>query len=369
MLFSELNLNSDLMSGIHDVGYEQMTDVQVQVIPHILNGRDVLAKAKTGTGKTAAFGIPLIEKLLQTTATKKVRGLVVAPTRELAIQIGENFEQYATHTNLTVGVMYGGVTPKRHIKVVKREPDIIVSTPGRILDFVTQGLVDLSDLQFFVLDEADQLLDESMLHIVRKIIALLPNKRQNLLFSATMPKHILKVANSFMKNYEKIVVADSAVEDVEIKQYVSYVEEVHKTEMLLKWLKETEYESVMIFVRTKKKADKLSKVINVANIRNKAIHGDKSQSERQKSLALFKDKEIKILVTTDVAARGIDIDQLSHVINFNIPNVAETYIHRIGRTGRAGKSGIALSLCSTEERDDLKNIEVLQQKKIEEMSY
>ncbi len=369
MTFTDLQIHPDIMKAIEEANYEKPTSIQEQAIPVLLNGRDVLGCAKTGTGKTAAFGIPMIQRLLENpVAGKPIRALILAPTRELAIQIGENIETYASHTEISVGVMYGGVTPKRHVKVIKREPDIIVSTPGRLLEFVEQGHINLETLEMFVLDEADQMLDDSMLKIVKHIIRKLPGTKQTMLFSATMPKEVMKLVNSLLKNPVKITVESTAEDKVDINQQVYFVEEPDKGAALLKWLKEETYESVIVFVRTKTKADKLSKMINVANIRNKALHGDKGQGERQKVLDLFKNKEIKVLIATDVAARGIDIDKLSHVVNFNIPNVPETYVHRIGRTGRAGMKGTAISYCSQEERPFLKDIETLQGKSLEEVT-
>ena len=373
MTFNDFNLHPDIIKAIEEYDYQKPTLIQEKAIPALLNGKDLLGCAKTGTGKTAAFAIPIVQKLLKNkgecVGSKPVRALILAPTRELAIQIGENIEAYARYTELQVGVLFGGITPKRHIKVIKREPDIIVATPGRLLDFVEQGHINLDTIEMFVLDEADQMLDEAMLKIVKKIIRKLPKSRQNMLFSATMPKEVMKLVNSFLKNPVKISAEVTAADKVEINQQVYYVEEPDKTKVLIQWLKEQTYESVLVFVRTKTKADKVSKAINISNIRNKAIHGDKGQSERQKALELFKNKEIKVLIATDVAARGIDIDKLSHVINMNIPNIPETYIHRIGRTGRAGMHGTAISFCSQEELPFLKAIEQLQGKSLEEVTF
>ncbi|MEG1149544.1 MAG: DEAD/DEAH box helicase, partial [Niameybacter sp.] len=294
-----------------------------------------------------------------------IRALVLAPTRELAIQIGESFESYGKHLGTRIGTIFGGVTPKRHIKVLKKEPRILVSTPGRLLDLIEQGHVNLEAVEVLVLDEADRMLDLGMVKDVKNILLKLPKVRQNLLFSATMPKEVMKLVHTILKNPIKIAVESSVSEEIEIRQQVYRVEEPDKTDLLLTLLKNMNFESVLVFTRTKKKADKVAKAINIANIRTKAIHSDKNQSERQKALALFKNKEIKILVATDVAARGIDIDKLSHVVNMDIPNVPETYVHRIGRTGRAGMGGTAISFCSQEEVSDLKQIEKLQGKAIE----
>ncbi|MGL4522170.1 MAG: DEAD/DEAH box helicase, partial [Bacilli bacterium] len=263
------------------------------------------------------------------------------------------------------GVMFGGITPKRHIKVIKREPDVLVSTPGRLFEFIEHGHLSLDKIEMFVLDEVDQMLDVAMLKTVKSIIEKLPKSRQNLVFSATMPKVITKLVNGILKNPVKINAEVNNADKVEITQYVYSIEEPDKTAALIAWLKENTYESVLVFVRTKSRADKVSKAINIANIRNKAIHGDKSQTQRQRALQMFKDGEIKVLIATDVAARGIDIEKLSHVVNVNIPNVPETYIHRIGRTGRAGKKGTAISFCSKEEIPFLAAIEKKQKQALQ----
>lgn len=374
MVFEDFGLDQAIIKGVEAQDYQEPTPIQKQAIPVLLKGRDLVGCAQTGTGKTAAFAIPILQNLLKGDREgdqedrKQVRALVLAPTRELAIQIGEQFEHYGAHLDMKVGVIFGGVTPKRHIKVLKREPEILVATPGRLVDLVQQGFVKLERVGIFVLDEADQMLDVGMIKQVKTIIAQLPKKRQNILFSATMPKEVTKLAHTILKNPVKIEAEKSHDGEIQIKQQVYFVEEPDKTARLLQLLKTEAFESVLIFTRTKKKADKVSKAINVANIRNKAIHGDKNQSERQKVLELFKQKEIKILVATDIAARGIDIDKLSHVINMDIPNVPETYIHRIGRTGRAGQSGTAISFCSDDEREWLKAIEKLQGKSLEVMN-
>lgn len=369
MLFHDFNLNPSIIKAIEDQQYKNPTPIQEQAIPSILNGKDLLGCAQTGTGKTAAFAIPILEKLskeiLNPEGFNPIKALILAPTRELAIQIEESFKLYAQHLAIQTGVIFGGVTPKRHIKVLKREPHILVATPGRLLDLIQQGYVNLSSLEMFVLDEADRMLDFGMIDDVKKIITSLPKVRQNLLFSATMPKEVMKLVHAILKNPIQIEIKSEVSNEIEIKQQVYFVEEPDKTGLLLDLLKNQSFESILVFARTKKKADKISKAINVENIRTKAIHGDKNQSERQKALELFKNKEIRILVATDVAARGIDIDKLSHVVNMDIPNVPETYIHRIGRTGRAGMSGTAISFCSNEEVPFLKAIEKLQGKSLQ----
>lgn len=371
MIFQDFGLDNAIIEGIQAQDYKEPTPIQVQTIPTLLEGRDLVGCAQTGTGKTAAFAIPILQNLLREEKVcdqqgrRQIRALVLAPTRELAIQIGEQFNLYGAQCHIEVGVIFGGVTPKRHIKVLKREPEILVATPGRVFDLIAQGYVKLAQVRMFVLDEADQMLDVAMIKQVKSIISHLPRKRQTILFSATMPKEVMKLAHTILQNPVRIEVKKSPTEGIEIKQQVYFVEEPDKTARLLQLLKTETFESVLIFTRTKKKADKVSKAINVANIRNKAIHGDKSQSERQKVLELFKQKEIKVLVATDVAARGIDIDKLSHVINMDIPSTPETYSHRIGRTGRAGQGGTAISFCSNDEREWLCAIEKLQGKSLE----
>lgn len=369
MIFQDLNLNQLIIKAIEDKNYINPTSVQEKAIPALLKGKDLLGCAHTGTGKTAAFAIPILELLSKESVPSEtnnaIRALVLAPTRELAIQIGESFESYGKYLDIKIGVVFGGITPKRHIKVLKKEPSVLIATPGRLLDLMGKGYADLSRVETFVLDEADQMLDVRTKEDVKKIMSELPKVRQNILFSATMPNGVLKFTKSILVNPVKIDYKSKFSKGADIKQQVYFVEEVDKTALLLDLLKSLSYESVLIFTRTKKKADKVCKALNIQNIRSKAIHGDKNQSERSKALALFKNKEIKILVATDVAARGIDIHNISHVINMDIPNVPETFIHRIGRTGRAGISGTAISFCSNEEKDYLKQIEKLQDKSIE----
>jgi len=369
MLFQDLNLNPSIIKAIEDQKYKRPTPIQEKAIPLLLSGKDLIGCAQTGTGKTAAFAIPILQMLSKDSIDREgdnqIRALVLAPTRELAIQIGESFKTYGQYLDLQTGVIFGGVTPKRHIKVLKREPNILVATPGRLLDLAEQGYVDLNSIKMFVLDEADRMLDLGMIKDVKNIISKLPKVRQNMFFSATMPKEVSKLVNGVLRNPVKIEVKSKSSNNKEIKQQVYFVDAPDKTSLLLHLLKDKSYESVLVFARTKKKADKVSKAINIENIRSKAIHGDKNQSERLKALELFKNKEIRVLVATDVAARGIDIEKLSHVVNMDIPNIPETYIHRIGRTGRAGMGGTAISFCSNQETAFLKDIEKLQGKSIE----
>jgi ATP-dependent RNA helicase RhlE len=369
MTFQDLNLNQLIIKAIEDKNYINPTSVQEKAIPALLKGKDLLGCAHTGMGKTAAFAIPILELLSKESATSEannaIRALVLAPTRELAIQIGESFESYGKYIDIKIGVVFGGITPKQHIKVLKKQPSVLIATPGRLLDLMGKGYADLSRVETFVLDEADQMLDARTKEDVKKIMSELPKVRQNILFSATMPNGVLKLTKSILVNPIKIDDKSEFSKGADIKQQVYFVEEVDKTALLLDLIKSISYESALIFTRTKKKADKVCKALNIQNIRSKAIHSDKNQSERSKALELFKNKEIKILVATDVAARGIDIHNISHVINMDIPSVPETYIHRIGRTGRAGISGTAISFCSNEEKNYLKEIENLQDKSIE----
>lgn len=371
MTFKDMGLHPMIIKAMDEENYKQPTPIQLQAMPSILKKRDLLGIAATGTGKTAAFAVPILNGLADRTKEEgvfnKVKALILAPTRELAIQIGESFETYGRHLDLTIGVVYGGVTPKRHIKVMNREPDILVATPGRLMDLDQRGYIDYSGIETLVLDEADRMLDLGMGKDVMSILARLPRKRQTLLFSATMPKQIQDMVHKLLNNPISVQIKSKPVQKQKVRQELYFVDPPEKTALLLDLIQEKKMASVLVFVRTKKQADKVCKAINVANvpgIRAKAIHGDKSQMERQKVMAMFKAKEIQILVASDVAARGIDIDDLSHVVNMNMPNVPETYIHRIGRTGRAGKAGTAISFCSLDELDELKAIEKQQKKTI-----
>ncbi len=368
MTFQDLKLNPSIIQAVADRKYEKPTPIQEKAIPAILSGKDILGCAQTGTGKTGAFAMPILDRIAMEDrdpeAFAQIKALILAPTRELAIQIGESFQTYGQHLPIQTGVIYGGVTPKRHIKVLKRGPHILVATPGRLIDLAGQGQVDLSHVEMFVLDEADRMLDLGMIEDVKKIISKLPKKRQNMLFSATMPKEVSKLVNSILRNPVRIEVESKPSKKLKIQQQVYFVDEPDKISLLLHLIKDKSFESVLVFVRTKTIADKVAKAVNIANIRAKAIHGDKNQSERIKVLESFKNKEVRVLVATDIAARGIDIDKLSHVINMNVPNIPETYIHRIGRTGRAGLGGAAITFCSNQEMEFLKEIEKLQGKTI-----
>ncbi len=361
MLFKDFQLNPMIQKALQDQQYKVATPIQQKAMPLLLEGKDLLGCAQTGTGKTAAFALPILEKLVEVKREKDkmtpIRALVLAPTRELALQIGESFETYGQYLEVRIAVVFGGVTLKRQIKAIKKEPDVLVATPGRLIDLIEQGYVDLNHIDMFVLDEADRMLDLGMSKEVNKIIALLPKKRQNMLFSATMPKEVTSLVNSILKDPVKIEVKVNARKKIYIKESVYFVDPSHKIALLLKLLEDESIESVIVFTRTKRRADKVSKVINKAKIRTKAIHGDKKQQARQDALEMFKTKKIRILIATDIAARGIDINDLTHVINMDLPEVPETYIHRIGRTGRAGKTGLAISFCSVQEVELLQAIE------------
>jgi len=371
MTFEQMKLHPKIIMAMEEKNYKKPTPVQIQAIPSILKKRDLLGIANTGTGKTAAFAIPILQQLAlhpkEEGNFNKVKALLLAPTRELAIQIGQSFEAYGKYLDLSIGVVFGGVTPKRHIKVMRREPDILIATPGRLIDLDERGYVDFSEVGILVLDEADRMLDLGMAKDVERILNRLPKKRQNLLFSATMPDKVQQLTDNILKNPVRVHIKSIPSKKAKISQKVYYVDPPEKTFLLIDLLKEGRMKSVLVFVKTKKQADKVCKAVNVANIsgiRARAIHGDKSQMERQKVMEMFKGKEIQVLVASDVAARGIDIDNLTHVINMNIPTVPETYVHRIGRTGRAGKSGIAISFCSLDETDELKAIEKHQKQQI-----
>lgn len=361
MKFNELQIDNRIKTAIAEKGYTNLTPIQQATMNTILEGKDVLACAQTGTGKTAAFAIPLLEKLVmtKTTTERKIKVLVLTPTRELAIQIRDNFRDYGKNTGLKCSVIFGGVNQKSQIEVLKKGVDILVATPGRLLDLINQKRAKLQDVDYLVLDEADRMLDMGFIHDVRRVVSHVPKKRQTLLFSATMPKSIEVLANEFLVHPEKIIVTPPASTVEKITQQLYYVDKVNKAKLLIELIKKETMESTLIFTRTKYGADKLVKKLKAAGIKSAAIHGDKSQNARVRALDEFKERKINILIATDIAARGIDIDSLSHVINYEIPEVAETYVHRIGRTARAGKEGIAISLCDFTEQKRIKEIEKL----------
>lgn len=358
MTFQQLHLIEPIAKALKTEGYTNPTPIQQQAIPVALEGKDILGCAQTGTGKTAAFAIPMLQNLSKekTNGYRYTRGLVLTPTRELALQIDESFTAYGRHTGLKHEVIYGGVPQAQQVISIRSGVDILIATPGRLLDLISQGYVHLDYLEMFVLDEADRMLDMGFINDIRKVIKLLPNQRQTLFFSATMPPQIQSLANTLLYEPVRIEVTpvSSTVETVD--QSVYMVDKRDKPALLLHLLQEKAIARTLVFARTKYGADRIAKALNKANIKADAIHGDKAQNARQRALINFKTGKLKVLVATDIAARGIDVDDLTHVINFDLPNVPETYVHRIGRTGRAGKSGIALSFCDREERAYLKDI-------------
>ena len=369
MNFKDLNLIEPLLRAVRGEGYETPSPIQEQAIPLLLAGRDILGCAQTGTGKTAAFALPILQMLYkqQTGSAQKriLRALILTPTRELALQITESFQAYGHYTGLKTACVYGGVSQVPQVEALQAGVDILVATPGRLNDLIGQGLCDLSTISIFTLDEADRMLDMGFINDVKKVIAKIPAKRQTLLFSATMPKEIEALAASILKNPAKVAVTPVASTVDTIEQWVYFVDKHNKINLLIGLLEDPEVVSALTFSRTKHGADRICKMLCRAGIDARAIHGDKSQGARQRALGDFKSGKVRVLVATDIAARGIDIEELSHVINYDLPNEPETYVHRIGRTGRAGLSGIALSLCDFDEMAYLKDIEKLIRQKIE----
>lgn len=361
--FSALNLIAPILKALETEGYTKPTPIQDQSIPSILQKRDLLGCAQTGTGKTAAFAIPMLQLLHQPHANNKgpkaIKALILTPTRELAIQIEESFKAYGRHLSLRHLVIFGGVGQKAQTDALHRGVDILVATPGRLLDLMNQGFISLRDIEIFVLDEADRMLDMGFIHDVKKIIAKLPAKRQTLFFSATMPNEIKKLSDTILTNPVRVEVTPVSSTAEKIQQRVFFVEKQDKRSLLAHLLKDPSIETVLVFTRTKHGADKVVKDLSKINIRAEAIHGNKSQNARQRALTNFKARTTRVLVATDIAARGIDVDELAHVINYELPNIPETYVHRIGRTGRAGLSGIAYSFCDGEEKAYLDDIEKL----------
>jgi ATP-dependent RNA helicase RhlE len=361
--FQNLQLIDPILRALTTEGYTNPTPIQEQAIPIVLSRKDLLGCAQTGTGKTAAFAIPILQILHEAkvagTSKRGIKTLVLTPTRELAIQIDESFAAYGKHTGLSHLVVFGGVSQVPQVNQLRRGVDILIATPGRLLDLVEQRIVNLSDIEILVLDEADRMLDMGFINDVRKIIAKLPTKRQTLFFSATMPSEIARLASSILNNPEKVEVTPISSTAEKVEQAIYFVEKNDKRSLLIHLLNKPGINSALVFTRTKHGADKVAKDLNRANIRTDAIHGNKSQSARQNALTNFKSGKIRVLVATDIAARGIDVEDLSHVINYELPNVPETYVHRIGRTGRAGAAGIALSFCDVEEREYLRDINKL----------
>ncbi|MCL2201379.1 MAG: DEAD/DEAH box helicase [Oscillospiraceae bacterium] len=363
MTFKELNLISPILKAINDEGYEQPSPIQAQAIPPLLEGRDVLGCAQTGTGKTAAFAIPILQKLFKANATKTsgraVKALILTPTRELAAQVGQSFKTYGRYTGLKTIVMFGGVSQVPQVEELRAGADILVATPGRLCDLINQKICDLSSISFFVLDEADRMLDMGFIADVKKIIALIPRSRQTLLFSATMPKEIAALADTILQKPIKVTVTPVSSPVEIIDQSVYFVDNSSKSGLLLHLLKTQQVYSALVFTRTKRRADQVCRTLNKSGVSAGVIHSDKSQTARQRALAEFAAGKTWVLVATDIAARGIDIDKLTHVFNYNLPEEAEAYVHRIGRTGRAGHEGTAISLCSFDEKPYLESIQKL----------
>lgn len=362
MTFEQLPLQEPLLKALKDTGYTTPTPIQEQSIPVVLQQKDLLGCAQTGTGKTAAFAIPVIQLLIKQPVEKgprPIRALILTPTRELAIQIEESFRTYGKYTHLKQLVIFGGVSQGNQVNALRQGVDVLIATPGRLLDLLNQGFIHLQQLQFFVLDEADRMLDMGFIHDVKRIITRIPVKRQTLFFSATMPPEIASLANTILKHPVKVEVTPVSSTAEKIAQAVYFTDKDNKRSLLIHVLESPSIERALVFARTKYGSDKIARALNKAGIRADAIHGDKSQNARQLALNNFKQGKIRILVATDIAARGIDVDNLTHVINYELPNVPETYVHRIGRTGRAGADGIAISFCDAEERAYLKDIQQL----------
>ncbi|MEX0779628.1 MAG: DEAD/DEAH box helicase [Balneolales bacterium] len=367
MSFKSLNLAEPILKAVTEEGYTQPTPIQSKAIPIVLQGRDLLGCAQTGTGKTAAFAIPILQLLGAEKPRgydKRIRSLIVTPTRELAIQIDESFKNYGRHSKLNTTVIFGGVGQKSQVKALNRGIDILIATPGRLLDLMQQGYVSLDDIQIFVLDEADRMLDMGFINDIKKLLAVLPKKRQTLFFSATMPPEIAKLSKSILHNPERVQVTPESSTVDAIRQGLYYVDKGNKKNLLVDVLLDDDIKSALVFTRTKHGADKVVKLLRKQDIGAEAIHGNKSQGARQRALGNFKDQVTRVLVATDIAARGIDVDELQYVINYEIPNIPETYVHRIGRTGRAGSNGTALSFCDAQEKAYLRDIEKLTGKRI-----
>ena len=370
MKFEDLNLHPTLLKAVKDQNYTTPTAIQEQAIPLVLRKKDVLGSAQTGTGKTAAFALPILHHLIKeksNNSKQKIRVLVVTPTRELAIQIGENFTVYSKYTNIKNTVIFGGVKQATQTNALSRGVDILVATPGRLLDLMGQGFISLKDVGYFVLDEADRMLDMGFIHDIKKLLEKLPNQRQSLFFSATMPNSILTLSNTILRNPKKVAVHQVSTTADTIQQCIYYTNKSDKKDLLFHILKDKNINQILVFSRTKHGADRIVRNLKKKHIVAAAIHGDKAQNQRQKALQSFKNLEVRVLVATDIAARGIDIDKLSYVLNYDIPNEPETYVHRIGRCGRAGEEGVSISICEPEENEYVRDIEKLIKQKITEV--
>ena len=372
MTFKDLNISEPVLKALEEKNYTTPTSIQKKAIPVAIQGQDVLGLAQTGTGKTAAFAIPVLELLKKNAPVNKrfpsIKALILTPTRELAIQIEEAFADYGKYTGLRHTVIFGGVKPAPQVKALKAGVDILIATPGRLLDFIGQGIVKLHEINIFVLDEADRMLDMGFIHDIRRIIPMLPKKKQTLFFSATMPKAVEKISDALLKKPVRVEVAPVSSTVDKIDQFLYYVEKPEKIDLLVDLLNKKHDERVLVFSRTKHGADKIARVLNKKKIGCEAIHGNKSQNARQNALSNFKSGKTRIIIATDIAARGIDIQNLGVVINYDLPDVAETYVHRIGRTGRAGKDGMAYTFCTKEDRTMLNDIQKLTGRKLNRVS-
>lgn len=358
--FADLQLAEPLLRALTEEGYSEPTPIQAQSIPYLLAGRDLLGLAQTGTGKTAAFALPILQHLLthrHAAPPKGARVLVLAPTRELASQIDESFKSYARHMKLTHTVIFGGVGQGRQVEAMRRGVDVLVAAPGRLLDLMGQGFIDLRDLEILVLDEADRMLDMGFVRDIKRIVAVLPRDRQTLLFSATMPNSITELAGSLLRDPAKVEVTPPSSTVDRIRQVVMFVDPEQKKDALLLLLESPKVVRVVVFTLMKHEANKVAEFLNKNGITAEAIHGNKSQGARERAMSGFRSGSVKVLVATDIAARGIDVDEVSHVFNYDLPNIPESYVHRIGRTARAGREGWAISFCDPEQRAWLKDIE------------
>jgi ATP-dependent RNA helicase RhlE len=367
--FTDLGLSQPLLDALASKNYSQPTPIQAQAIPTVLTGRDLLGIAQTGTGKTAAFMLPSLDRLATPRVhpiAKRVRMLVLAPTRELASQIAESARTYSKNVQLSVDVIFGGTAPMKSVRAVARGLDVLVATPGRLLDLVDQRAIDLSRLEILVLDEADQMLDLGFIHALKRIVQLVPKERQTLFFSATMPKAIKQLADSYLTNPAEVSVTPAATTVERIDQTVTFVNQAEKAALLTLFLQSHDIERALVFSRTKHGADKIVRQLAASGIASAAIHGNKSQPQRERAIAAFKSGETPVLIATDIAARGIDIPGVSHVVNFDLPDVPEQYVHRIGRTARAGADGTAIAFCSPDERVNLKDIERTTRQRIDQ---
>ena len=367
MTFKELNIAAPILAAIEEKGYTVPTPIQEKAIPAALAQRDVLGCAQTGTGKTASFAIPIIQHIQtdkETMNRKGIKALILTPTRELALQISECIGDYAKYTRVHHGVIFGGVNQHPQVKMLHKCTDILVATPGRLLDLMNQGYIHLESVQYFVLDEADRMLDMGFIHDIKRILPKLPKAKQTLFFSATMPPSIVSLTSTLLKNPVKIQITPVSSTTDTVEQFIYFVKKEEKGHLLISLLRKAENQSVLVFSRTKHNADRIVRSLNKAGIGSQAIHGNKSQAARQAALGNFKSGRTRVMVATDIASRGIDINELPLVINYDLPDVPETYVHRIGRTGRAGNTGTALTFCSQEERKLVNNIQKLTGKKL-----